>query len=138
MVSLDIMVENYALKYPNIVYVGYINGLKSMIPYYLQSNFFVLNSKKTATWEELFGISLIETMASGLVPLVVNHSGPKEIVSHQINGYIFYEGQAEKYIDYVVNEMDKDEYDKLRIHAILDAKKYHSSKISEKWKSILD
>jgi len=38
--------------------------------------------------EELFGISIIEGMACGCVPLTTDHSGPKEIITSGINGFI--------------------------------------------------
>ena len=38
---------------------------------------------------EHFGISLVEAMAAGCVPLVTNHGGHKEIVDHNLNGFLW-------------------------------------------------
>lgn len=48
-----------------------------------------LNENKEPKKVEHFGISIVEAMASGVVPLVFNAGGPKEIIASGENGYLW-------------------------------------------------
>lgn len=130
------IVEEYARKYENIHYMGYINGLDNIIPIYQKHSFIVMNSKRTNGWEELFGIALIEGMACGCVPLTTDHPGPKEIITCNGNGLFAHEGEMDKIIDKAIS-MNDSEYQLLRNNAISSARKYQASAIASRWQGIL-
>ena len=75
-------VTTSAKKYENIQYHGFKKNKSDLRELYLKSSFIILPSKKQSDWEELFGISLIEAMYCGLIPISSNHIGPKEIINH--------------------------------------------------------
>lgn len=52
---------------------------------------FEVDENKEPTKVEHFGISTLEGMASGAVPVVVGKGGQKEIVEHGTNGFLWYE-----------------------------------------------
>ena len=134
--ELEPLVKEYANKYTNIVYKGYFNSLEQIIPFYQQNSFCLMNSQRTGTWEELFGIAIIEGMASGCVPITTNHSGPMEIILSGINGFIVKEGAIESMIDNAIM-MDDIMYQKLRNNAIKSGQNYHCSRMASKWIEIL-
>ena len=101
-------------------------------------------SLRTQGWEELFGMAIIEGMASGLVPLSTAHAGPKSILSNTfLESNLLHEDFIEEtlVIDFV-KAISKYNFD---YQLLEDHKKYASEismrytceSISKKWKSIL-
>ena len=129
-------VKSYARLYPNIKYLGYVIGLDNLVPIYKNHSFVIMNSIRTESWEELFGMALVEGMACGCVPLCNDHPGPKEIVEDNNNGFLCKEGDIEKLITKAI-AMDNQTYQKLKINAINIGKHYHCSIISKHWMPIL-
>lgn len=68
-------------EFSNIRFVSYIFDQIDLVGYLDRSKFFLLPSKKVKGWEELYGISLIESLARGCIPIVSDNVGPREIVS---------------------------------------------------------
>lgn len=131
------IVKEYALQYPNIEYKGFIKGLINIIPIYMENSFLILNSKRTKSWEELFGMAIIEGMACGCVPITTDHHGPKEIISDGKDGFICREGEIGKGIDMAL-AMNDDEYQLLRKEAISTGQLYSAKNIASKWIKIFE
>lgn len=129
-------VKKMVSNYKNIQYVGYVKGLSNLMPYYQKNAYFILNSKRTNEWEELFGQVLIEAMACGSVPISVNHSGPKEIISDKKDGFLFSEGELNEILD-EVSSLDKNKYQELRLNAIATGKSYSANEIAKRWEPIV-
>ena len=66
---------------PNVIYKGYVKDRFLLSQIYQQCDLFVLNSYATSTWEELFGIVLLEAMSCGLAVIATDCVGPQEIIS---------------------------------------------------------
>lgn len=130
-------VRRMVSKYSNIQYEGYVKGLSNLMPYYQKNAYFILNSKRTKEWEELFGQVLIEAMSCGCVPVSVNHSGPKEIIYDLEDGFLFEENQLENMLDRVV-ALDEKHYLQIRAKAIKKGQQFSASSIAKRWESILD
>lgn len=60
---------------------------QSQLHAFYQSADVVLNLSVPSQWIETFGLTIIEAMAYGLPTIVPPVGGPKEIVSHQVNGF---------------------------------------------------
>ncbi len=60
---------------------------------------------------EHFGISTIEAMASGAIPIVINKGGQKELVEHGVNGFLWNEIESleERTIACIRQEVDCEE-----------------------------
>jgi len=84
-------IEKMQGKYP-VRYFGYIENQEKLAEVYRQADIFILPA--SATYEELFGIVLIEAMASGLPVIAANSLGPSEIVDHGVNGYLIPKGNV--------------------------------------------
>lgn len=130
-------VKKMADKYTNISYIGYIKGISKLMPYYQKSAYFILNSKRTKEWEELFGQVLIESMSCGCVPIAVEHSGPKEIIKHNVNGFLFKEGELSLMLD-IVHDIDCMAYSQIRNAALHRGHEFKSSNIAKYWKPIIE
>ncbi|WP_157841051.1 glycosyltransferase [Neotamlana nanhaiensis] len=127
------LVLKYANKCKNINYKEPICNTDALINNYKSHEYFILNSKKTKTWEELFGIVLIESMALGLIPIATNHSGPSEIISNK-NGFLFDENELIETLDHIMKQSFNIEMSETNI---IEAKKYTLQNISKRWSTIL-
>lgn len=126
-------VIHYAKKHQNIHYHEPIYHKPTLINVFKTHEYVLLNSKKTKTWEELFGIIIIEAMSLGLIPIASNHSGPKEIITDKV-GYIFNEGNVANTLTKVIN---KGFNNNMSLHNIEVSKQYSLKNISNRWKPIL-
>lgn len=129
-------IKDMSKKNANVNYVGFVKGIEKLKSYYNDAAYFILNSKRTKEWEELFGQVLIESMACGCVPVAVNHSGPCEIISNEVNGILFKEGSLSETLDSVCC-FDEEKYQALRQKAVFRGKEFYQDSIAERWKSIL-
>lgn len=134
---LEEKVREYASKYPNIAYLGYIKGFENMIPLYRRASFLILNSKRTDVWEELFGMALIEGMACGCVPLASNHIGPKEIITNGKDGILVSEGRIADAIDLAIAMTDA-QYQTLRSSVLARGSSFHCDRVAPRWSKILE
>lgn len=86
---------------------------------------------------EHFGISTVEAMAAGCVPIVINLGGQKEIVRQSESGFLWNNlEELENYTLKVINDGKVKE--KLSNQAILDAKKFSKEKFEEKILSLVN
>ena len=130
-------VQDAANNYSNIKYLGFIKSFDDLIKIYCDHSFLLLNSQRTAKWEELFGMVVIEAMACGVIPITTDHPGPKEIISHGLDGFICDESNIIDGINTAI-AMTDEEYFKIRARAITCGAKFSSAKISAKWKFIFN
>lgn len=134
---LEEKVREYASAHPNIIYKGYIKGFENMVPLYREASFLLLNSKRTDVWEELFGMTLIEGMACGCVPLASDHMGPKEIITNGKDGILVPEGRIASAVDLAIAMTDA-QYQTLRSSALARGSSFHCDAVSSRWSKILE
>lgn len=85
---------------------------------------------------EHFGITTVEAMASGCVPIVVNLGGQKEIVEDGKNGYLW--NSLEQLENKTLNLIgDEKMRDKLSENAVNSAEKFSKEKFAEKIQSLV-
>lgn len=128
--ELKEIVKTYASKFSNIIYIGHKNK-EELSEIYNKSKFLILNSKKTKTWEELFGMVLIESMACGCIPIAVNHIGPKEIIENGKSGILFKEGNLKNILNEKKHFLIKKE------DVIKRSEMFEIKNIKKRWKKIL-
>lgn len=59
---------------------------------YYQKHTYVINASqfnRNTGWEELFGLSILEGMACGCIPLAVNHRGPRQLLVDSLRENLF-------------------------------------------------
>ena len=89
---------------------------------------------------EPFGIVLIEGLASGVVCIASNVSGPNDIITDGRNGFLFdIENGYDSFAQTMNKIMEIDNYtlSKMKENAVNDARKYDSRVVIDKWMSIL-
>ena len=72
----------------NVRYLGKIVDKKKLAEVYNSCDIFLLLSQKTKSWEEWFGITLVEAMSCGLPVIATDSVGPREIIKDSINGFV--------------------------------------------------
>lgn len=135
--ELKELVMQYEQHYSNIRYLGYISGFSNLIPLYEANSFLLLNSQRTDSWEELFGMVIIEAMACGCIPIATNHPGPKEIITDKIDGFICPENGIAEGIESALRLSQRD-YESMRNAAIQKGAGYYWGNMASRWNSILD
>lgn len=86
--------EGYAIKFLVNEPFATLREYYSKAKIYWHAAGFGVDQEKNPELVEHFGISIVEAMAAGCVPMVVGKGGPKEIVSHEKNGF-FWQKQVE-------------------------------------------
>jgi glycosyltransferase involved in cell wall biosynthesis len=86
--------------------------------------------RKNPEYAEHFGISTVEAMGAGCVPVVINAGGQKEIVTENVNGLLW---NSENELMDKTNKLIKDEklLDKLSQEAIVAAQKFSKENFCE-------
>lgn len=134
---LEKYVIREAKKNSNIKFVRF--DKEEVAQLYRDSDIFVLNSYKVPGWEELFGMVIIEAMASGLPVISTDCIGPKSIIKNGITGFLI--GQRDKDgLKEKISSLASDE--KLRLTMYQRAWDYAASNydveiIARKWLDIL-
>jgi glycosyltransferase involved in cell wall biosynthesis len=123
----------------NVHYLGKIKDKNILGDIYRKSDVLIVPSKKTKTWEELFGIVIIEAIISGVIPIATDHVGPKEIINNK-NGFIIKESKNMHIEIYnILNKLMNNRVlmENIKNNLENESKKYDSKKILEKWLSLL-
>ena len=108
---------------------------------YRQYDFLIGPSIKGESWEELFGISIIEAMTCGCVPVATGHVGPREIITEGVNGYFLNDNALYDQIKERVTaimELKDEEIIALKENAIKEGRNFYSSQIAGRWAVIMD
>ncbi len=85
---------------------------------------------------EHFGITTVEAMASGCVPVVINAGGQKEIVKHNLNGFLW---KTEKDLITMTLKLIKDKNlcKSMSKQALQDSRKYSKDRFCQQIKELL-
>jgi len=91
----------YVLRYPRITYSGSLGGKQKMK--------FLSEAKALLfpiTWEEPFGMSVIEALACGTPVIAMNRGAMPEIIEHGVNGFLA--NTPEEFAEYMqrIDEID--------------------------------
>ncbi len=129
-------VKNCGLN--NVVYLGEIRDRIKLAKLFSSASVFVLNSYKIPGWEELYGIVLLEALASGTCVISTDCVGPKEIVKKEFGFLISQKNDKE------LKEKIKFLFDNRKLAYImgLEGRKfiennYDINLLSQKWNEIL-
>lgn len=103
-----------------------------------QMDVIVLPSYKIRTWEELFGMVLIEAMACGAVPIATDCIGPRCIIKNQENGIIIRQKDKNALLQEIIKFSEKRTLlVPLQKKAISSASEYAADRLSQRWASVL-
>ncbi|MCB0310079.1 MAG: glycosyltransferase [Bdellovibrionales bacterium] len=119
----------------NCNHLTYCQNPEKLADLFRSSDILLLPSRRTDSWEELFGIVIIEALACGVVPIATDHVGPREIIDHCRNGYLFSEDEYFTKTAKLLRELHADPKAlmTMRQRAIESSKRYFSASLEEKW-----
>lgn len=91
----------YVLRYPKITYSGSVSGRQKLK--------FISEAKALLfpiTWNEPFGMAVIEALACGTPVVAMNHGAMPEIIEHGVNGFLA--NSKEEFAEYMerIDEID--------------------------------
>ncbi len=124
-------------KYANIKYHGFVSEWGTLSELYRRNTFLLLNSRRTGEWEELFGMAVIEAMRYGCIPVCTDHSGPKEIIRHGVDGFLFTEDEYIGRLD-DVRKLPTQTIESMGRAAINASGRYSEQSVAKKWESIFE
>jgi glycosyltransferase involved in cell wall biosynthesis len=135
--KLENVVREISKNNPKLNYYGFLSGDKKR-EVASQCKFLLLPSKKTDRWEELFGIVIIEAMKLGIIPLVTDNIGPKEIVKNNETGFVFTEENFVSGSTKIIQTLKPEKINLLSNNCVLEAEKFSICNISNQWKKVLE
>ena len=115
--------ENKVKEYNLNNYVNFLGRQNNVIQYLDDADIFVYPS----TWEEGFGISVVEAMARGCIPITFYKGGLPELIEDGVNGFLVKKVDATELAESIirtVNLIKKEKANMIINNAINDAKKY--------------
>jgi glycosyltransferase involved in cell wall biosynthesis len=123
----------------NVNYLGFIKDKQKLADIYSSSDIFVLNSYKTKSWEEWFGIVLLEAMAATLAIITTDCTGPKEVIQNNVNGLIINQKNKDQLKEAIEKlAKDKELLTKLSKNAKESSKNYDVKEVSKLWKYVFN
>jgi glycosyltransferase involved in cell wall biosynthesis len=134
-------ISDVSATLPNMCFHGFLDSKEALAEAYRGSQYVLLPSKRVAGWEELFGMSLVEAMACGCIPITTDHPGPSEILdSHFRANNMFPErkfGVSANALlrSYLAND-EAVRLDEMRATAI--ARRFGIGRIEEIWERLID
>lgn len=84
-----------------VTYLGPIYDRQKLAAVMAEHDVLMLLSQKTPTWEELFGIVIVEAIAAGCAVIASDHIGPRGILGKQPNNGLVEEGNEKAIKDYL-------------------------------------
>jgi glycosyltransferase involved in cell wall biosynthesis len=133
---LENKIKNVNLK--NVKFLGYVKDRKKVALLFSNSNVFILNSYAIPKWEELYGIVLLEALASGTPVIATDCVGPKEIIKNNF-GFLIKQKDTKALKDKILFLYNKrDLISKMGKNGRKFVEKnYKTEIISEKWYELL-
>lgn len=74
-----------------IEYLGYVSDAAELSKLFASHEVLLLPSQKTQSWEEVFGLVIVEALRQGCIPLSSDHIGPKDILENVLPELLFTE-----------------------------------------------
>lgn len=131
-------VESEVFKTKGVKYLGRVDNRQVLSSLFQDHDILLVPSLRTPTWEELFGIVVIEGMYSGLCVLASNHVGPRHLITDGHNGYILPEHSPQRWVEVIASlSADRPLLTKIADQAMADALRYRTTVVAEEWAKTL-
>ena len=133
-------IKQLANNRENVTFYGRINSKKELANIYNMNDLLLLPSIRQKNWEELFGIVIIEAMACGVIPIASAHTGPREIIDDQKNGFLLNETNEKEIKEILIRLIhNKEILENMRESALKDIQeKYTVVQNSIKWGKVVE
>jgi len=85
---------------------------------------------------EHFGITIAEAMSAGLIPVVLKHGGPAEIVADGVSGFLVSSGAELRKKTIEVINLKKDKLELMSLAAMKRAENFSEERFGDRWRSL--
>ena len=133
--QLSSQVELLEKTNSNITFLGYIQSKEELNNLFSMHRILLVPSKKTSSWEEVFGLVIIEAMRNGCIPICTDHIGPKDILGKEFPELLYPEDLSLNELASVI-EKTLIISEALQIRVINESLEYLPEKISKRWSFI--
>ena len=121
-----------------LAYHGHVKDRARILEIFRAHDVLLLPSRRTPTWEELFGRVIIEAMATGMPVAASDHIGPKLLISPGVDGQLFQEGDVDGYVGWLdALAQDRSRLAQMRAAARVKASAYLEQAVSAAWTQLL-
>lgn len=128
--------RGFAIKILENLPVNHLRDLYSKATIYWHATGFGEDEEKNPQRMEHFGISTVEAQASGVVPVVIDRGGQKEIVAHERNGLLW--GTKSQLFELTIRLInDKSLTQKLSQSAIQNSKRFSQEAFFKLYEQII-
>ncbi len=133
---LRIIARGHAIKIIDNLPIDNLRNLYSKAAIYWHATGFGEDENKNPEKMEHFGISTVEAMAAGAVPIVINKGGQKEIIEDNKNGLLFSTKTEllDKTLEIIVNAERRK---KLSQNAVNSSKKFSKENFFKEYEKII-
>src|SRR5271166_5718233 len=123
---------------PGCKWHGHVSDRQALADIVAKCQILVSPSVRTGKWEELFGISIIEAMASGLPCIASDHVGPRSIITDGVDGIILPEHSPDL-IAYRIRRMISHpaQWEAMSAKAAATARQYSLQETALRWEQLL-
>ena len=127
------------IPHEGVTYLGQIRDRRRLAEIMASHDVLVVPSQRTPTWEELFGIVVIEAIAAGTAVIASNHIGPRLILEPANGAGLFDEDDhAGIEAEIAALAVEKGRLESLRSKQIPLAKSYRIDVVAGMWKKGLE
>ena len=124
-------------KRPGCHWHGHVRDRKVLAGIVASCQILVSPAVRTGRWEELFGISIVEAMASGLPCIASDHIGPRSIITSGVDGILLPErapGAVAEAIERMLD--DPAAWTAMSAQAALTARRYSLQETADRWERL--
>jgi glycosyltransferase involved in cell wall biosynthesis len=134
--SLKDLAEGYKINFKVGASFSELKALYAQSKVFWHAAGFGVDEEKNPEQLEHFGLTTVEAMAAGCIPVVINKGGQKEIVQEGENGFLWED--EDEFVDKTLNILaGKVKEEELRKNAIKSSKKYSMEVFESKVKEVL-
>jgi|GEM_PF-858919 glycosyltransferase involved in cell wall biosynthesis len=133
--DLESEIVSFCTTRPNCRHIRFVDSEKALGDIYRDHDILLLPTQQI----EGFGMVIIEAMGCGVIPVTTDQVGPCEIITNNVNGYIYPKTSFPQNVcclhDKIMNR--KVDIHQTRLHCIRRSKDYHLDQVAKIWMQAL-
>lgn len=123
------------LSIKNVTIYGRVKNKNELSSIFRKCDFLLLPSVRNKKWEELFGVVIIEAMASGLIVIASDHVGPRNIIEDGVDGIIYDFSKSNHELKFTIDNCN---INKMSHSAVKKSLNYSIEPVSELWFEVIN
>ena len=124
---------------PDCHWHGHVSDRRQLAAIVGQCQVLVSPAVRTGRWEELFGISIVEAMASGLPCIASDHIGPRSIITSGVDGILLPESAPDAIAEQIGRMVDDPAvWAEMSKQASMTARRYRLQETADRWEDLFE